>query len=232
MPVYIIGGRGSKLNNAILIIGPSGSGKSTSLRNLDPEETFIINVSDKSLPWRGSNKQYKKMIKGEGNYFSTEDFEEMVRCIRFVNEKRLDIKNLILDDFQMVMSSEYMRRAQEKGYEKFVDLGRHIFFIMEALKSCRTDLFRCLLTHSELDATGFSKLKTIGKMIDEKIDIPSHFTMMFHTKIVDGKFKLLTQSDGNHLAKTPMEMFSDSLIDNDVAMIKQTIQNYNEDEQE
>lgn len=218
------------MNNSVLIIGPSGTGKSTSLRNLAPEETFLINVSDKPLPWRGSSKHYKRMAKGEGNYYSTDDFDEMIRCIKFVDEKRPDIKNLILDDFQMIMSSEFMRRASEKGFEKFIDLGKHIFYILQALKQCRDDLFRCLLTHSDLDMNGQSKVKTIGKMIDEKIDIPSHFTIMLHTMIVDGRYKFLTQNNGTHLAKTPLEMFSDMFIDNDLAMIKDIIQQYNEDE--
>ena len=40
----------------ILILGESGVGKSTSLRNLNPEETFIICTTSKPLPWKGWKK--------------------------------------------------------------------------------------------------------------------------------------------------------------------------------
>ena len=44
----------------IAVVGASGSGKSTSLRNLDPETTFIINVAGKPLPFKGFRKNYKQ----------------------------------------------------------------------------------------------------------------------------------------------------------------------------
>lgn len=37
--------------NLIALVGTSGSGKSTSIRNLNPSETFIINVASKPLPF-------------------------------------------------------------------------------------------------------------------------------------------------------------------------------------
>ncbi|MBQ5476117.1 MAG: hypothetical protein IIT65_15935 [Lachnospiraceae bacterium] len=44
--------------NLIAIVGASGSGKSTSVRNLNPEETFIINVASKPLPFKGWKTNY------------------------------------------------------------------------------------------------------------------------------------------------------------------------------
>lgn len=218
------------MNNAILLIGPSGTGKSTSLRNLDPQETFILNVLDKPLPWKGFKSQYKAMKKEEsvfvGNYYSTDDFDNMIKCIKIVSHKKPEIKTLVIDDFQNIMSNEYMRRASEKGFERFNDIGKQIWSIIEEINACRDDLLCILITHSDLDANGKSKLKTIGKMIDEKVDIPSRFTVMFHSMVVDGKFKLLTQNDGYHIAKTPMGMFDDLLIDNDMSEIKEAVLNY------
>lgn len=42
----------------ICVMGESGSGKTTSLRNLNPEETYIIDADKKGLSWRGWKKQY------------------------------------------------------------------------------------------------------------------------------------------------------------------------------
>lgn len=215
------------MNNAILILGPSGSGKSTSLRNLNHEQTFLINVLDKPLPWKSFKKDYFPMNKeGGGNYYATDDFDAMVRCIRYINEKRLDIKTLVLDDFQHIMTNAFMRRASEKGFEKFTDLGRHIWMVIEEIKNCRDDLFCCVLTHSDLDSNGNSKMKTIGRMVDEKVDIPSRFTVVFHTMVIDGKYKFLTQNNGLHLAKSPMGMFEEQFIENDIAQVIETIHTY------
>ena len=73
-------------------------------------------------------------------------------------------------------------------------------------------------------------MKTIGKMVDEKVDIPSRFTIMFHSVISDGKYKFLTQNDGFHLAKTPMEMFDQLLIDNDMEEVRKIVLEYYGDE--
>ena len=199
------------MNNAVLLIGPSGSGKSTSLRNLEPQSTFMLNVIDKTLPWKSFRKDYKPLKKdGEeytGNYYSTDDFDIMIKRIRLISNRMPHIKTLIIDDFQHIMSNEYMRRSGEKGYERFNEIGKHIWEIIEEFKNCRSDLFCILITHSDLDSNGKSKMKTIGNMVDDKVDIPSRFTIMFHSVISDGKYKFLTQNDGFHLAKTPMEMF-------------------------
>lgn len=49
----------------VLILGNSGTGKSTSIRNLNPDETFIIKCVEKPLPFKKSEKLYcaeKKMF--------------------------------------------------------------------------------------------------------------------------------------------------------------------------
>jgi predicted kinase len=44
--------------NLIALVGASGSGKSSSIRTLNPEETFIINVASKPLPFKGWRSKY------------------------------------------------------------------------------------------------------------------------------------------------------------------------------
>lgn len=46
------------MSNLIAIVGPSGCGKSSSIRNLNSEETFIINVASKPLPFKGWRSKY------------------------------------------------------------------------------------------------------------------------------------------------------------------------------
>jgi len=212
-----------------LIIGESGTGKSTSIENLDPKETFIINVLDKPLPFRGYKNNYKN-ISGwddkEGNYFSSDDHQRILRCIKMVNEDRIEIKNLIIDDWQYTMCNEFMRRAMEKGFNKFTEIGKNAWSMIQTLVGCRNDLFSFVLSHNSVDESGMSKTKTIGKMLDNIVNIEGMFTIVFHTKIIDGNYFFLTQNDGFHMAKSPKGMFKDKYINNDLFLSKKNIIDY------
>lgn len=213
------------MSNSVLIIGPSGSGKSTSIRTLDSDSTYVLNVLGKPLPFRGYKKQYNVDKK---NYYQTDDWTKIIKCIRGVNEERPDIKTLVIDDLQYLMANEFMRRASEHGYSKFTELAQHIWCVINELTNTRDDLFTFTLSHNELDANGKYKCKTIGKLLDEKITIEGMFTCVFHSMVVDDKFKFLTQNDGIHIAKTPMGMFDSKLIDNDLNEVIKKMKEYEE----
>jgi len=212
-----------------LIIGPSGSGKTTSIRNLDPKTTFIINVLGKSLSFKGGQQAYKKIGKGidnTGNYFQCDKWDRIIECIRFVNARRPDIKTLIIDDLHYVMANEFVRRSMEKGFDKFSEMANHIWSIIMCLNSCRDDLLAFVLSHSQADEYGISKCKTLGKLLDEKLGIEGMFTMVLHTMVEEGNFKFLTQNDGSHIAKTPLGLFENKLIDNDLELLLKPISHY------
>jgi hypothetical protein len=225
------------MSNTVLVIGQSGSGKSTSLRNLDPKSTFIINVLDKPLPFRGFKKNYYPIqsIKDEngnrtgettGNYFASDNWEDVIKTINFVNLKRLDMTTLIIDDWQYILAYEFMRRASEKGYDKFSELANHGWATIDNCLRTRSDLTCFILAHSDTDMNGKSKCKTIGKMLDEKISIEGLFTTVLHSRFVDGEYIFQTQNDGDFLAKSPMGMFDDLLIPNDLVEVKGAVENY------
>lgn len=215
------------MGNLTLVIGESGTGKSTSIRNLDEKETFIINVLDKPLPFKGFSEKYKKLNKeGSGNYIARDSHDEIIKSINYINNSMPHIKNLIIDDFQYVMANEFMRRAKEKGYEKFTEIGLHAWQIIEVCAHSRDDLFCFFLSHSEEGESGRKKCKTIGKMLDDKITLEGMFTTVLHSLITDNKFKFLTQNNGSYIAKSPMGMFSDNLIDNDLTFVKAKMFDY------
>ncbi len=217
------------MSNTILILGDSGTGKSTSLRNLDPSETLIINVLDKPLPFKGYKSQYTRLSADglTGNYYESDDHEKITRVIKLVNTKRLDIKNLIIDDFGFTITNTYMRRSREKTYDKFIDIGRNTWEIINSLRGLRDDL-NCIITmHVDIDVHGKYKPKTIGKMIDQTNLIEGSFSYVFQSIIVDHKYKFITCNDGQHMAKTPMGCFEEFYVDNDLNEILHQIESYN-----
>lgn len=220
------------MSNSVLIIGESGSGKSTSIRNLDPTETFVINVLDKPLPFKGFKKSYTPYSDDnkDGNYYSTDNSQKIIALINRINNEMPHIKNIILDDWQYTMANAFMRRALEKGYDKFSEMAKNAWEIINALNSVRMDICSFVLSHSDTDALGKSRCKTIGKMLEDKICVEGMFTIVLHALVLEGKHKFLTQNDGLHLAKSPMGMFDQRFIDNDLAYVKSKIELYlNED---
>lgn len=220
------------MSNTSLIIGESGTGKSTSLASLNPAETFIINVLDKPLPFKGYKKNYIQLTPDGkiGNYYASDDYFKLIKVIKHINENRPEIKNLIIDDWQYTMCNEFMRRATETGFTKFTEIGQHAWSIIRELTSCRADLYCFVLSHSDSDANGRMKCKSIGKMLDEKITIEGMFTVVLHTQIMDGAYRFLTQNDGSYVAKSPAGMFEDKYIPNDLKYVKEKMHLYYEDD--
>jgi hypothetical protein len=217
------------MSNTILVIGPSGSGKSTSIRNLDPTSTFIISVLDKPLPFKGFKNRYKP-LKGwddkEGNYLVADDWQRIMKAIQMVNLSRPDITTLILDDAHFIMANEFMRRACEKGYDRFTEIGQHMWMVMTAITMTRESLTCFVLSHNEIDNTGVSKPKTVGKLLDDKITLEAMVTVSLHTILKDDDYCFLTQYNGTHIAKSPMGLFEDLFIPNDLVYVKQQVENY------
>jgi hypothetical protein len=83
-----------------------------------------------------------------------------------------------------------------------------------------------LLSHTNSDDQGRIKAKTIGKMLDEKITLEGLFTIVMRAMRLDGKYLFSTQNNGNDTVKTPMGLFQDETIDNDLSVIDQEIKTY------
>lgn len=220
-------------NNAVLVIGQSGSGKSTSIRNLDPDSTFIINVLDKPMPFRGARKKYTSHdIEGRNvNYVATYDWAKVIQYIRAISDRRPDVKTLVIDDWQYIMSFEFMGRVFEKGFDKFSEMGNHGWATLSECLNVRPDLMVFILSHSDFDVHGQAKMKTIGKLLDDKITLEGMFTTILHARVVDGEYMFQTNCDSEYMAKSPMGMFESNLIPNDLLAVKSAIESYYNDEE-
>ena len=202
----------------ILVIGESGTGKSTSLENLNPQETFIFQSIGKPLPFRGWRRNYKPYSADgkSGNLVITDQSALIVATLKEINTNRPEIKNIIIDDFQYVMSNEFMRRTKEKGFDKFNDIGHNAWAIVNALNLMRQDVTSVVLAHSEQSDLGKTKLKTLGKMLDDKVVIEGMFTAVLQSLIFDGRYLFVTQNNGQNTCKSPKGLFESDTIDNDL----------------
>jgi hypothetical protein len=195
----------------ILILGESGTGKTTGLRNFKEGEIALVNVTGKALPFRGNFEMLK----------NTTDASKILKFMRETKAKRI-----IIDDCQYIMSFQYMRRIKENGWDKFNELQSDFFNIIDAVPSLPDDVVVYFLSHLETKDDGRQKIKTIGKMLDEKITIEGMFTTVLKTHVSDGKYYFLTQNSGNDTVKSPLGMFTDFAIDNDLKYVDEKIRNY------
>jgi len=222
---------------SVLVIADSGSGKSTSIRDLDPKETFIINIANKPLPFKGWKKNYSMISKDnqKGNMTPVSSAAGIIKAMMHVNDKMPHIKNLVIDDWQYMSSFEYFDRADEKGYDKFTSIAKNLAQVAKLPKDMREDLYIFFLTHSEesTDVNGHRKVKakTVGKMIDNALTLEGLFSIVLFGKVVKGEDDKLsyvfeTANNGENTCKSPDGMFDDTRIDNSLKVVKDAIIEY------
>jgi hypothetical protein len=216
----------------IAIVGPSGTGKSTSIRTLNPAETFIINVARKELPFRGAEKLYTVEKK---NYAEVDDINQITAYLLEISQKAPHIKNIIMDDAIYSMSFLMMKKANETGFTKFVNLAKDVTNMLTTARRLREDLKVFYITHSEsIEDDGHivgQKIKTIGKALDSQIVLEGLFTICLYTHIDEDKegnpiYNFVTNRFRNYPAKSPMGMFDKTLIPNDLSAVCDIIDSY------
>jgi hypothetical protein len=222
----------------VLIIGESGSGKSTAGRNLDPKETFWINVANKPLPFKGWKSKYTPITPEDltaGNISKAFEAAAIVNLLRVIDSDMPHIKTVVVDDWQYSAAFDFFDRADEKGYDKFTDIGNGIAQVAKLPAQLRDDLTVFFLTHAEetTDAKGKrkQKAKTIGKMVDEKLTLEGLFSMVLYAKVKKDKDGVMqyvfeTVTDGANTCKAPMGMFKTADIPNDLQAVKEAIIKY------
>lgn len=210
------------MSTAVLILGKSGTGKSASLRNMPPADTLLIQVVRKPLPFKAKDWAYfDKTKNSDGNIIVTDHWETILKAMRGTRRKVI-----VIDDFQYVLANEYMRRTDERGYDKFTDIGRHAWELITAASDLPPDVRVYILAHTDTNDAGETKMKTIGKMLDEKITPEGLFTIVLRTYVADGHYQFTTRNNGSDSVKSPMGLFDADRIPNDLAEIDSAIVDY------
>ena len=205
---------------AVLVLGSSGSGKSTSLRNFEKEDVLILNVAGKALPFR---KKLNNLDLRQCN--GSERYSVIKQKLSKYQKK---CKTFVIDDSQYLMSFQMFDKAKEVGYAKFTDIAVEFKELLDSIANLDKDVIVYLFHHTETTDDGHIKAKTSGKMIDSQLTMEGLFTIVLMARNNDGVYKFLTQGDGLNPVKTPMEMFEDTEIDNDLKIVDKTIREYYE----
>ncbi|MCG3462703.1 ATP-binding protein [Xenorhabdus bovienii] len=213
------------MGTATLILGESGTGKSASLRNLNPEETLLIQTVRKPLPFRSAVWKPFNKENPAGAICSTDNWQQVIAVIKAAPKHGKT--TIIVDDFQYLMANEFMRRSEEKSFDKFTEIGSHAWNVIDnAIRQTPDNLRIYFLSHTEETQQGKVKMKTIGKMLDEKITVEGMFTIVLKTLVKDGRYLFTTQNNGFDTVKSPMGLFDSFEIENDLKTVDDAICEY------
>ena len=206
------------MGRIVLIYGKSGSGKSRSLKNFAEDEIFLVNVEDKDLPFRNKFKYVK----------STDKYETIKKGL-----KQMPTKTAIIDDAGYLLTNTFMRghaggRRGNQVFELYNDIADRFWGLFEFIKrQLSRDVIVYVIMHEEpAEGGGSFKLKTIGRLLDEKVCLPGMVTVCLRCMSKDGRHYFATRTDGDDITKSPEDMFPDTEIDNDLKAVDTAIREY------
>ena len=211
----------------VLLMGSSGSGKSTSLRNLPAEETTIINITNKPMPFK--NKDGKKIVtltdfqkEGEKELSYEELYKRIISAIKGTKKKII-----VIDDSSYMMAFENFEKATNKGYDKFTNMAKNYYDLIKSAISCGDEKIVYVITHEEIDDVNqLYRPKTIGKMLSNQLVIEGLFSIVLRSLYKNGEYIFQTQNDGTSVCKSPMDMFESKEMPNDLYEIDKIIREY------
>jgi hypothetical protein len=213
---------------ATMILGQSGTGKTTSLRNMKPDDVLLIQAVKKPLPFR--SKEWVPCTKANpsGSILVTDCAPTIVGAMQ-----RTPKPIIIIDDFQYILANEFMRRVLDpaKGNEAFAkynEIAKNAWDILMCAGRLPDSTRVYILAHTQEDESGHVKAKSIGKLLDEKITMEGLLTIVMRTAVINGQYLFSTQNSGLDTVKTPLGMFDEPHIPNDLASVDKCIADYYE----
>ena len=207
------------MGEAVILYGKSGTGKSRSLMNFGEEEILLVNTVNKRLP-------FPKKFKYE---YKTANVESVKTALSKMGEH--GIKTAVVDDFGYQMTVKFMNEHTKKQGSSQFDLYNSIAddaygLIMFIKNKLPEDTIVYLIMHEESNDYGETKLKTIGKLLDQKVCVEGLVTVCLRAmKEGTNKYFFRTQSDGADISKSPEGLF-DLQIDNDLKAVDSRIREY------
>ena len=196
----------------VLLVGPSGSGKSTSLRNFTKEEVAVINVLGKPLPFKNDIKAPK-----------LDDYAQILKAIAGTKKK-----TIVIDDAGYLLTNEFMNKSSVKGYDKYNEMANNFFNLINGIKNLEGGKTVYLIMHEDIDEFGNVKPKTIGKLLDDKVNIQGMFTICIRSMFDNGNYIFRLKTNGQDCVKTPFGMFESDTMENDLKEFDKVVREYYE----
>ena len=200
----------------ILVYGKSGSGKSRSLKFFGEDEILLINIEGKELPFRSAFKYICR----------TDSLDTIITQIQ-----KMPCKIAVIDDAGYLMTHHFMDNHRNKkgnaSFDMYDDIADKMYFLIQRIKKeTPEDITVYIIFHEDTNDAGDTKIKTIGKLIDNKICMEGMVTVCIRCMSDNGKHFFRTQTDGFDITKAPEDMFEEPEIDNNLKLVDDTIRSF------
>lgn len=200
----------------VLVYGKSGAGKSRSLKFFAEDEIVLFNIEGKALPFKGTFKYTCK----------TDSIDTIITQL-----KKMPCKIAVIDDAGYLMTHHFMHNHRNKkgnaSFDMYDDIADAMYFLVERIKKeLPDDVIVYIIFHEDTSDMGETKIKTIGKLIDNKVCLEGMVTICLRCMSDEGKHFFRTVTDGYDITKTPEDMFEDAEIDNNLKLVDDTIREF------
>ena len=197
----------------ILIYGKSGSGKSRSLKFFAEDEILLFNIEGKSLPFKSSFKYICR----------TDSVDVIIEQLQ-----KMPCKIAVIDDAGYLMTHHFMNNHRNKkgnsSFDMYDDIADKMYFLVQRIKTeVPEDVRVYIMLHEDTNDAGDTKIRTIGKLIDNKVCLEGMVTICLRCMSDEGKHFFRTATDGYDITKTPEEMFGETEIDNNLKFVDDAI---------
>ena len=149
-----------------------------------------------------------------------------------LNAAKSQAKSIVIDDAGYLITDQFMTGYSSAGkgnavFTLYNELADRFYEMLRFIvKAAPADKIVYVIMHEDKNDMGDVKPKTIGKLLDEKVCVEGLFTIVLRAMKKENKYLFRTQSDGYDIAKSPIGMFEDVEIDNDLKLVDDTIRDY------
>ncbi len=120
-----------------------------------------------------------------------------------------------------------MDRANDTGFQKYADAAQSFYQLLDTAQKLPDDVIVYLITHLDEDQNGNEIMKVVGgKFIQEKIDPVGYATIALKADKTKDGYQFRTQTSGHDFYKSPIDMFEDEFIENDLKTVDDSIRDY------
>lgn len=145
--------------------------------------------------------------------------------------QKMPLKVAVIDDAGYLMTNEFMKRHSggKKGsssFDLYNDIADSFWNLLNSVKTLPDDVIVYIIMHEDTNDYGETKLRTIGKLLNDKVCIEGMCTVVLRCVIEGDQHYFLTQGTGTDVSKSPEGLFDELKIPNDLKMVDSAIRNY------
>jgi len=186
------------------------------MRNCVDKGFNLINVLKKPLPFKGKIPSCQ-----------TDDYQKIMKQVHLS-----EAQSVVIDDAGYLITNHFMRGHSSAGagngvFALYNSIGDQFWNLVQfIIERVSDNKIVYIIMHEDSNDLGEIKPKTIGKLLDEKVCIEGMFTIVLRCVEEGGKHLFVTQTANGAVSKSPMGMFEDLVMDNDLLFVDQTIREY------